>query len=80
MVKLWDEQKAKEMAEEMLDARARLENLTDALVDDIMSLSDGELEAELREDGLDPTEEAERVRKLIDQAIERHRRFHSIKA
>lgn len=51
------------------DARARLQNLADALVDDILSLSDEEILAKAREDGLDPEQEAARLRKMFEEIV-----------
>lgn len=52
-----------------LTARQQLDNLTDALVEDLMSLSDGELLAECIEDGEDPEQIATDMRKLVDRAV-----------
>lgn len=51
------------------DARAQLQNLADALVEDIMSLSDEDILAEAREDGLDPEQEAARLRKMLEEIV-----------
>lgn len=45
-----------------------LDRLADELVADIMSLSDGELLAEIVAEGLDPAKEAERIRAVISVA------------
>lgn len=50
------------------EARARLQNLADAMVDDILSLSDEKVLAEAGEDGLDPEQEAARLRAILEKA------------
>jgi hypothetical protein len=57
------------MAGEMITAARQLENLEDAMVEDILSLSDEEIIAEVIEDGEDPVEIAARVRRLFDAAL-----------
>lgn len=52
-----------------LTARQQLDNLTDAMIEDIMGLSDEEILAELREDGIDPDAQAADMRKLVDRAV-----------
>ena len=52
-----------------LSDRQKLQNLVDGLVDDIMSLSDEEILAEAREDGLDPEQEADRLRKMLEEIV-----------
>ena len=47
----------------------KLQNLQDALVSDILDLSDGELRAEMKADGIDPDKEADRVKALIERVI-----------
>ena len=60
--------------EERHDQAARaIQRLYDALVDDVMSLTDEEILEEIREDGLDPQVIAVRVRALIRKVIEAHR-------
>jgi hypothetical protein len=46
-----------------------LQRLTDALVEDILSLSDEEVLQECRDQGLDPDEEAAKMRALFEQAV-----------
>lgn len=53
--------------------RRRLENLKDAMIEDILSLTDEEVIAELIEDGEDPVEIAARMRRLIEAALARVR-------
>ena len=55
------------------DPRKALLNLADALVEDLMQLSDEELLAELREDGIDIEAEAARMRELCERAIQKAR-------
>jgi hypothetical protein len=55
----------------MTSSHKQLDNLVDAFVDDILAMTDEEIEAEMREDGLDPAVEADRMRKLIDDVIGR---------
>ena len=52
-------------------AQSQLDNLIDAFVDDVLAMTDEEIEAEMREDWLDPAVEAERCRAIIDGVIER---------
>lgn len=56
----------------MGDPRKALDNLTDALVDDILDATDEEIRAEVFEDGDDPDELAseclEKVRQWINEA------------
>lgn len=54
-----------------LTASQKLSNLADAMIEDIMSLSDEEVVAEICEDGGDPKEVAERMRCLVDEAIQK---------
>jgi hypothetical protein len=49
--------------------RKALESLKDAMVEDILSLSDKEVLAEAVEDGEDPAEIAARMRRLFDDAL-----------
>jgi hypothetical protein len=51
------------------DARKQLENLEDAMVEDILSLTDEGIIAEVIEDGEDPAEIAARMRRLFDAAL-----------
>jgi hypothetical protein len=51
----------------------RLRNLADALADDILTMSDGQITAELIEDGQDPREIADRMRAIFRDAIARHK-------
>lgn len=46
-----------------------LNALADLISEEILSMSDDEVRAELIEEGLDPDEEAERVRRLADRAV-----------
>ena len=52
-----------------LTAKQKLRNLETALVDDIMEMSEEELVAELKEDGLDPDEMVARVKEIFRKAI-----------
>ncbi len=52
-----------------LTASEKLQNITDALCESIMEMSEEELRAEMVEDGLDPDAEIERVRAVIKSAI-----------
>ena len=51
----------------MSDARKQLQNLEDAMIEDIMSLSEEELRAEMIEDGFDPDAEIARIKALIER-------------
>jgi hypothetical protein len=55
-------------------AQRQLENLKDAMIEDILSLTDEEVIAELIEDGKDPAEVAARMRRLIEAALAKVRR------
>lgn len=48
--------------------RKEIRQLQDALIDLVMDASDEELLAELREDGLDPDQEAETIRAELARA------------
>lgn len=52
-----------------LTARQQLDNLTNVLVEDIMSLSEDELRAEIIEDGEDPDMVVSHVTSLIENTI-----------
>lgn len=52
-----------------LSARQQLDNLADALVDDIMALSDEEILAEAKEDGMDTEQNAKDMQAIFDRAI-----------
>ncbi len=56
------------MTENRKDDREALDRLTAAMVDDLLQASDDELIAEILEEGRNPTEEAEAMRALIEQA------------
>lgn len=51
----------------MTDARKQLDNLADAMVEDILSMTDEEIRAELIEDGEDLEEIGAKVRRQIDR-------------
>ncbi len=55
-----------------ISAEQALANLTDAMVEDILSLSDEDIRAELIEDGIDPEKLAADIKALIDKTIRRH--------
>jgi len=59
------------MCSQKLSSQQRLDNLIDAMVDDILAMTDEEIDAEMREDGLDPEAEADRMRALTNEVIER---------
>lgn len=46
-----------------------LQRITDALCEDILTMSDEEVLQELRDQGLDPDEEAAKMRALFEQAV-----------
>lgn len=52
----------------MLHDRQRLENFEDAMVEDILSLSNEEILAEVREDGEDPVEVAGAMIRIFEAA------------
>lgn len=52
-----------------LTERQKLDNLADALVADIMALSDEEILAEAREDGIDIEQNAKDMQVIFDKAI-----------
>ena len=53
----------------MSDARKALDNLANALVEDILALSDEEVLAEFIEDGGDPEALAARMRGIFERAV-----------
>ena len=55
----------------MATAKQQLQNLTDALVEDIMSMTDDEILAECIEDGEDPDEIVKRMQDMIDVLLDR---------
>lgn len=55
----------------MSDAERRIANLFESFADDVERMSDEELIVECIEDGDDPTEIAERTRKLLVDAVGR---------
>jgi hypothetical protein len=52
-----------------LTARQQLDNLADALIDDIMAMSDEEIRAEAIEDGIDIEQNAKDMQMLFEKAI-----------
>lgn len=48
--------------------------IADACIEDIMSMTDQEIEDELRDMGLDPAEEAAKVRKIFSDTIQKYPR------
>lgn len=54
-----------------LTASQKLSNLADAIVEDIMSLSDEEVLAEICDDGENPKEVVQDMRCLVDEAIQK---------
>lgn len=50
--------------------KKQLENLTNAMIDDIIDMSDEEIIREVIEDGKDPKEEADKIREIINNAKE----------
>lgn len=50
-------------------ARVALNRLADAFVEDIMSMTDEEILAEAIEDGIDPEENATRMRAIFERAV-----------
>ncbi len=59
---------------------AQLSNLLDALVDDLMSLSDENLLADAREAGADPAREAAAMRRMLDAALAAEGRGRLVRA
>lgn len=59
------------MCSQKPSSQSKIRNLIDAMVDDILAMTDEEIDAEMREDGLDPAAEAARCRAIIDGVIER---------
>ena len=57
----------KQLASSIKPKSDALDSLTDAMVDDILSMSDQEILDEAAEDGLDPKKEAEKMRKLLER-------------
>lgn len=53
----------------MTSARKALDNLADALIEDIMALSDEEVLEELRESGVDPERHAAEMRAIFEKAV-----------
>jgi hypothetical protein len=53
-----------------MSTEQRLRNLFEAMADDIDAMSDEDLIEELRENGEDPDEVAERTRKLLMDAVD----------
>ena len=47
----------------------RLDNLTDALVSDVLAMSDEEILAEAREEGVDVAAEAAQTRAVVTRAV-----------
>lgn len=58
----------------MLTDQQRLQNLSDALVADIMALSDEEVLQEFREVHGDPEQHEAEMRRLVEKAIEQAKR------
>ena len=54
-------------------AKKQLENVWRGAVDDLMSMSESEIDAELRELGLDPQAAAEAGKKAVEQAVTKDR-------
>lgn len=56
------------------DPESSLKSVMDALAEEVLHISDEELLAEVAEEGLDPAEEAEEVRRILLVAVrEAHR-------
>lgn len=58
------------MRRKHLTATEKLDNLANAMVDDIMALSDGELLVESIENGEDPDQIVRKVEEIIKKAIQ----------
>lgn len=52
-------------------AEAELASIYNALAESVLEMSDEEIEAEIRDEGLDPGEVAAHVRQVMREAIER---------
>ena len=50
-------------------AMVKLQRIQDALCEDILTMSDEEVLQELRDQGLDPDEEAEKMRAIFERAV-----------
>jgi hypothetical protein len=59
----------------MTSAIKQLQNLEDAMIEDILSLSDGEILAEVREDGEDPAEIAGAMTRIFEAVVEQCHRL-----
>lgn len=53
----------------MTNPSLALQRITDALCEDILTMSDEEVLQECRDQGLGPDEEAEKMRALFEQAV-----------
>jgi hypothetical protein len=53
----------------MITPARQLENLEDAMIEDILALSDEEILAEVIENGEDPAEIAARMRRIFEAAL-----------
>jgi hypothetical protein len=68
------QKKLAEMRERVanMDPQLALDRITDGLVEDIMAMTDEEILAEAKEDGIDLEAETARVKAIIQAAIDKH--------
>ena len=64
----------------MLTPEEQLRNIFDALAESVMEATDEEIMEEIRERGEDPAEVAERVRKVLLDAIRKRKGLASLRA
>lgn len=60
----------------MRDPENELTNIYNVLAESVLEMSDEEIEAEIRDEGLEPGEVAARVRYVMRQAIESSNDYH----
>jgi hypothetical protein len=61
-----------------IDHAEKLDRIMDQLADSVLDLSDEALLAEITESGVDPHEEAERVRLLLRRSLERRKPVNNV--
>jgi hypothetical protein len=59
------------------DYQSELESIYNGIAESVLEASDEEIEEEMRAEGLDPAEEAERVRAILRSAVANHQASRS---
>jgi hypothetical protein len=68
------------MPEKERNYKEGLAHVMNTLAESTLDLSDEEVEAEIREEGDDPKETADHIRKLLRKAVKEHQQRHLIEA